>query len=70
MILTLLKSNRKITERGKIDTFSTHIHDRSLSWLGTNTSIKSGGVILVLWTQASHLNEMMRSCKYIQHVSK
>jgi hypothetical protein len=68
MILTLLKSNRKITERGKIDTFSTR--DRSLSWLGTNTSIKSGGVILVLWTQASHLNEMMRSCKYIQHVSK
>ena len=70
MILTLLKSNRKITEIGKIDTFSTDIHDRSLSWLGTNTSIKSGGVILVLWTQASHLNEMMRSCKYIQHVSK
>jgi hypothetical protein len=33
--------------RSKIDTPSTQIHDLSLSWLGTDTSIKSGGVKLV-----------------------
>jgi hypothetical protein len=37
---TFHKSNRKIVERGKIDTTSKQIHDHSLSWLGTNTSIK------------------------------
>jgi hypothetical protein len=52
----------KITERGKIDTSNTQIHDHSLSWLGTDTSIKGGGCRLVWWTQASPLNEMMRSC--------
>ena len=29
-----------ITEKGNIDTLSTQILDRSLSWLGTDTSIK------------------------------
>jgi hypothetical protein len=42
-----LKYNRKIVERGKIDTFKTHIHEHSLS-LGICTAIKSGGVKLVL----------------------
>jgi hypothetical protein len=37
----------KIVERGKIGTFSTHIHERSLS-LGICTAITSGGVKLVL----------------------
>jgi len=41
--------NSKIVERGKIDTPNTHIHDCSLSLLSTGTSIKSGGVKLVLW---------------------
>jgi hypothetical protein len=41
-------SNRNIIERGKIDTPSTLIHDSSLSWLGEGTSIKGGGVKLVL----------------------
>jgi len=31
---------------GKINTSNTHIHDRSLSWLSTGTSIKSGWVKL------------------------
>jgi len=35
--------------RGKIDTPNTYIHDRSLSWLGTDTSVKCGGIKLVLW---------------------
>jgi len=42
------KSNIKVVERGKIDTPSTKIFDRTLSLLGTGTSIKSGGVKLVL----------------------
>ena len=43
------KSNRKIVERGKINTPSTLIQDSSISWLGTSTSIKSGGLKLILW---------------------
>ena len=46
---TISKSNRKITERGKIYTPNTQIHEHSLSWLGTGTSIKSGRGKLVLW---------------------
>ena len=42
------KSSIEIVERGKIDTPKTRIHDRSLFLLGTGTSIKSGGVELVL----------------------
>jgi hypothetical protein len=38
----------KIVVRDKNDTFNTQIHDSSLSWLGTGTSVKSGGVKLVL----------------------
>jgi hypothetical protein len=42
---TVEKSNRKIVEIGQIDTPTTQIHDRSLYWHGTRTSIKSGMVI-------------------------
>ena len=38
------KSNIKIEERDKIHTSNTQIRDFSLSWLGTDTSIKIGGV--------------------------
>ena len=31
---------------------NTHIHDCSLSWPGTGTSIKSGGVNLLLWAHS------------------
>jgi hypothetical protein len=31
------KIQPKIVERGKFDTHSIHVHDRSLSWLGTGT---------------------------------
>ena len=40
--------NRNIVER---DTANKQIHDRSSSRLGTGTSIKSGGVNLLLWAQ-------------------
>jgi len=52
------KSNRKIVERGKLNnTPNTQINDRSLSWLGTCTSIKSGCVKLVLWAKISLIND-------------
>ena len=61
------KSIRKIVERGKIATTNTQIHDRSLSWLDTDTSIKSDGVELVLYAPTTPhippLSEMMLSCK-------
>jgi hypothetical protein len=41
---TIPKSNRTITERGKMDAPNTQIYDRSLSWLSTSTSIKGGGL--------------------------
>ena len=46
---TFQKSNRKIVERAKIETFYKQIHDWSLSWLGTDTSVKSDRVKLVVW---------------------
>ena len=53
------KSNRKIVERDKIDTSNTQIHNLSLFWLATGTPMKSCGVKLVLWPQASSIREMM-----------
>jgi len=41
---TGLKCNEKIIERGQIGTHNTQIHDRSLHWLDTDTSVKSGDV--------------------------
>jgi len=32
----------------QIDTINTQIHDLSLSWIGTGTSLKSGRVTLAL----------------------
>ena len=48
---TIPKSKIKVIERGKIDPINTQKHDRSLFWLGAGTSIKSGGVKLVLLSQ-------------------
>jgi hypothetical protein len=39
----------KSQEVAKIDFANERIHDRSLSWLGMFTSMKSGGVKLVLF---------------------
>ena len=64
-VRTVPKSNRKIVDRGKIKIPNTHMPVCSLSYLGTGTSIKSGGANIVLWTQTfklSLLSEMMRSC--------
>jgi hypothetical protein len=43
-------------ERDKIDTHNKHIHDCSFSWLGRDTSIKSGSVKLFY---GQKLREMM-----------
>ena len=64
------KYNRKIVERGEINTSNTQIDDSSLSWLDTGTSIKSTGAKLVLWSQTSTLSDMMRPCKFFPHMSK
>ena len=50
-VRTVLKSNKKIVERGRIDTPKTQMHDHSLSWLGAGTSEKNGRVKLVLLAQ-------------------
>jgi hypothetical protein len=49
---SVLKYNLKIVERDKIDTPNTHVHDHSLSWLGTITSMKRGRAKLVLWAKS------------------
>jgi len=41
---TVPNSNRKIVERGKIDTLNTHKHDH------TDNLVKSGGAKLAVWT--------------------
>jgi hypothetical protein len=43
-VKTIPKSNIRIIEREKIDT-TNKIHDRSLSWLGPGTSVKSSDKI-------------------------
>jgi len=67
---TIPTSNIKIVERGTIDTPNTQIHDRPCYWIGTGTSIKCGGVKLVLWGKTSPLSEMMWSYKCFLHMSK
>jgi hypothetical protein len=39
----------KLELKGGFDTTNRQVHDRALFWLGTYTSIKRGGVKLVLW---------------------
>jgi hypothetical protein len=49
---TVPKAYRNIIERGTNDTPNTQIHDRSLSWFDTNTSLKSGGVKRLFWVSS------------------
>ena len=42
-VRTIPKSSIRIIERGKFDIPNTQIHDRWLPWLGTGSSINSGG---------------------------
>ena len=45
-VVTVLNLSLQIVKRAKIDTMNTQIHNRSLSLLGTGTSLKSGGLTL------------------------
>ena len=45
------------------------IHDHSLTWLGTGTSIKSAWIKLVL-SPSFILSEIVRSCKCYPHMNK
>jgi hypothetical protein len=53
-----------------LSTLIIQIHDRSLSRLGTDTSIKDGGVKLVLLAKISSLSEIMLLCQCFPHVCK
>jgi hypothetical protein len=48
----ILDPIEKIVERSKTDITNTQAHDCPLSWFGTSTSIKSGGVKGVSYTTA------------------
>ena len=65
--LTVPIANGQIKERGNVDTLNTQIHDSTLTCLGTGTSIKRGGVKLVLLAQTSPINPVMQ---VFQRVSK
>ena len=55
----------KIVETGGNSTpHITHIHDHSLYWLDTSTSIKCGGVKLDIYDHNFPLSEMMSSCVF------
>jgi len=54
------KQNKEYRSRGKID--------RIFSLLGTDTSIKSGEVILVVWIQTSLVGEMILSFNFFPGV--
>jgi hypothetical protein len=49
---------------------STHMHGHSVSWIGTDTPIRIGGVKLFLWTKYAPLSKMMRSCTVFPPVTK
>jgi hypothetical protein len=58
-VVTVPNFNR-IRNRGKALSL-THICDQQNYWLGPNTSIKGGGVVLVLWVQNFPLSDIKRS---------
>ena len=54
---------KKYTKKEAKSILLTQIHDRSLSWLGTGTSIKSGEIKLILWTFAELV--ITNFCNYL-----
>jgi hypothetical protein len=56
----------KIVEIGKIN---TPIHDRSLSWPGTGTSVKSDGVKMLLLERCHNLSFTRYECQ-IPHTNR
>ena len=62
--------NKKYHTVGITPESSTHIYDLSLSLLSTGASINSVRAKLFLYSQPTHLSEIMRSSKYFQLVRK
>jgi hypothetical protein len=50
--------------------YLSYIHDRSPSCRGTCSSITSGKIKLIIWTQAFPLSEIMLSCNCCLHAGK
>ena len=64
-VRVVLKSRRKITETDAKQKKNVHLHNPTLSSLQqTSTGLK-----LILMEQTFTLSELMRACKYVQHVS-
>ena len=62
-IITLWKQLQNLTickNRSRIDTPNTHVHDHPFSWLGTDTSMKSGGVKQIFYELKSP--HLVKSC--------
>ena len=59
----------KSIEKSQKETQSIILTHKYMTCLSTDTSIKSGGVKLVVWAQTSPLSEMMRSCKCFPRMS-
>ena len=53
---------------GKINTSNINIHDRSLYLLGIGATIKSGGVMLVLWVQISVYSKQKSKCIMFEYL--
>ena len=60
-VRTAPKSNRKIVERGKIDTSNTQIHDLSLSWLDTSNTQKHDLSLSWLDTSNTQIHDLSLS---------
>ena len=67
---TLLEQFQNPIEKSQKETHSIILTHKYMTCLSTDTSIKSGGVKLVLWAQTSPLSEMMRSCKCFPRMSR
>jgi hypothetical protein len=69
-VIKIMKNRRNKDTIESSNTFIFYIHDCSLFWNGTDTSIQSDEDQLVLWTQSSSLIKMMLLCKYFPAMSK
>ena len=56
-----------VRNKRQIDTLNAQIHDRSLSWIGTGTSMKSGGVkLLNKWCGNAGVFDISVKCQPLQ----
>ena len=71
LFTTAMIAKLQLNQKRQIDTHCTQIHDRSLCWIDTDSSIKIDWVKLVfVCAQTCPLCEKICSCKCFPHVSK